>query len=197
MVNDLRGLRELRLWHIAVGGAVLLVISLYQLYDVIGERRDRSDVVAHGRDAQARVVRATGIESVLIEWTDEGGRRLEAESRTGKVFARSNSGGTVAIKYDPASVRQPVILSEVPEREQVDAFWFRSSLFSHCRHCGSLCRCGLFDAARKAYASGRIAEIGRSAELWIDSRPHPEEPCAAAILRDARKRRAPQDEADA
>jgi hypothetical protein len=128
MVNDLRGLRELRLWHIAVGGAVLLVISLYQLYDVIGERRDRSDVVAHGRDAQARVVRATGIESVLIEWTDEGGRRLEAESRTGKVFARSNSGGTVAIKYDPASVRQPVILSEVPEREQVDAFWFRSSL---------------------------------------------------------------------
>jgi hypothetical protein len=117
------------LWHVAAGGAVLLVISLYQVYDVIGEQWDRSDVLAHGRDAQARVVRATGLESVLIEWTDEGGRQLKAESRTGKVFARSSSGRTVPIKYDPALIREPVILSEVPEREQFDAFWLRSSLF--------------------------------------------------------------------
>ena len=129
MMNDLSWLRELRLWHFAVGGAVLVVISLYQIYGVIGEQWDRSDVIARGRDAQARVVRATGLESVLIEWTDEAGRQLQAESRTGKPFARSSSGRTVAIKYDPALTREPVILSEVPEREQVDAFWLRSSLF--------------------------------------------------------------------
>jgi hypothetical protein len=129
MINNLSGLRELRLWHITVGGAVLLVISLYQLYGVIGEQWDRSNVIARGRDAQARVVRATGLESVLIEWTDEGGRQLKAESRTGRSFARSNSGRTVAIKYDPALTREPVILSEVPEREQGDAFWLRSNFF--------------------------------------------------------------------
>jgi hypothetical protein len=67
------------LWHFAAGGAVLLVISLYQVSGVIGEQWDRSDVIARGRDAQARVVQATGLESVLIEWTDEGGRQLSRE----------------------------------------------------------------------------------------------------------------------
>ena len=129
MMTDLSALRGLRWWHFAVGGALLLGISLYQVYDVTGEQRDRSDVIARGRDAQARVVRATGLESVLIEWTDEGGRQLKAESRTGKALARSSSGRTVAIKYDPALTREPVILSEVPEREQFDAFWLRSNLF--------------------------------------------------------------------
>ncbi len=126
MLNDLRGLR----WgRFAVGGAVLLIISLYDAYSVVGEQWDRSDVLAHGRDAQARVVRATGLESVLIEWTAEGGRQLTAESKTGKAFARSSSGTTVLIKYDPALTQEPVILSEVPERERSDAFWLRSSLF--------------------------------------------------------------------
>jgi hypothetical protein len=46
MMSNLSGLR---LWHFAVGGAVLLVISLYQLYGVIGEQWDRSDVIARGR----------------------------------------------------------------------------------------------------------------------------------------------------
>src|SRR5262249_12540370 len=96
---------------------------------VVGERWARSDVLAHGRDAEARVVRATGLESVLIEWTDEGGKHLAAESRTGRVFARSSPGTTVGIKYDPALIRQPVILSEVAERERIDAFWLQSSLF--------------------------------------------------------------------
>ena len=117
------------MWHFAVGGAVLLIFSLYHVYVVVGEQWDRSDVLAHGRDAQARVVRATGLESVLIEWTDESGRQLTAKSKTGKVFARSSLGTKVLIKYDPALIREPVILSEVPERERVDAFWLRSSLF--------------------------------------------------------------------
>ena len=122
-------LNDLRLWHLAVGGAVLLTISLYHVYGVVGEQWDRSDVLAYGRDAQARVVRATGLESVLSEWTDEGGRQLPAESKTGKAFARSSLGTMVLIKYDPALVLEPVILSAVPEREQFDAFWLRSSLF--------------------------------------------------------------------
>jgi hypothetical protein len=126
MLNDLRGLR---LWHLPVGGALLLIISLYQVYGVVGEQWDRSDVLAHGRDAQARVVRATGLESVLIEWTGEGGRQLTAESKTGRAFVRSSLGTTVLIKYDPALIREPVILSEVPERERFDAFSLRSSLF--------------------------------------------------------------------
>jgi hypothetical protein len=125
----LKDLSKLRLWHFLVGGALLLIISLYQVYGVVREQWDRSEVLAHGRDAQARVVRATGLESVLIEWTGEGSRQLTAESKTGKAFARSSSGITVPIKYDPALIREPVILSEVPERERFDAFWLRSSLF--------------------------------------------------------------------
>ena len=126
MLNDLRGLR---LGHVAVGGAVLLIIGLHNAYGVVREQWNRSDVLAHGRDAQARVVRATGLESVLIEWTDEGGRQQTAESKTGKVFARSSLGATALIKYDPALILEPIILSEVPEREKSDAFWLRSSLF--------------------------------------------------------------------
>jgi hypothetical protein len=121
--------KGLRLGPFLLGGAWLLIISLSDLYGVVLEQWDRTDVLAHGRYAQARVVRATGVESVLIEWTDEGGRPLTAESRTGKSFARSSSGATVPIKYDPALTREPVILSEVREREETDAFRLRSSLF--------------------------------------------------------------------
>jgi uncharacterized protein DUF3592 len=126
MRNGLTGLRS---WHFAVGGAVLLFIGLYHVHGIIAEQWDRSDVLAHGREAQARVVRATGLEAVLIEWTDEGGRQRTAGSKTGKAFARSSVGTTTLIKYDPALIREPVILSEVPERERLDAFWLRSSLF--------------------------------------------------------------------
>ena len=125
----LRALRWPRWWHVAAGGAVLLIVALYQVQDVVRERWDRSDVLAHGRDAQARILRATGLESVQIEWTGEGGKPLTAESRTGRAFALSHVGMTVPITYDPSSVRQPVILSEVPERERLNAFWLRSSLF--------------------------------------------------------------------
>jgi hypothetical protein len=125
----MKDLSQLRWWHFPVGGALLLITSLYDLYGVVGEQWNRSDVLAHGRDAQARVVRATGLESVLIEWTDEGGRQLTAESKTGPVFAQGSSGITVLIKYDPALIRKPVILSQVPERERFDAFWLQSDLF--------------------------------------------------------------------
>jgi len=41
MLNDLR---ELRWSHFLVGGAMLLIIRLYQVYGVVGEQWDRSDV---------------------------------------------------------------------------------------------------------------------------------------------------------
>src|ERR1700744_6060453 len=106
MLNNPSGLG---LWSVVVGGALLGVISLWQVIGVVSEQRDRSEVLAHGRNAQARGVRATGLDSVLIEWTGEGGSQLTAESKTGKVFARSGPGTTVPIKYDPALIRAPII----------------------------------------------------------------------------------------
>jgi hypothetical protein len=125
----MKDLSQLRWWHFPVGGALLLITILCDLYGVVGEQWNRSDVLAHGRDAQARVVRATGLESVLIEWTGEGGRQRTAEIKTGAVFAQGSSGITVLIKYDPALIRKPVILSQVPERERFDAFWLQADLF--------------------------------------------------------------------
>jgi hypothetical protein len=121
--------RELRLWHFGLGGAVLLFFGLCHIYGVVREQWDRTEVLAHGNDAQARVIRNTGPESVLIEWTGEDGRQVTADSKAGKEFARTGVGATVRIKYYPAVKRPPLILSELAERERVNAFWLRSSLF--------------------------------------------------------------------
>ncbi|MBN9061912.1 MAG: hypothetical protein BGP06_11930 [Rhizobiales bacterium 65-9] len=126
----LAGFKNLRWPHFAVGAALLTGVSLNQMYSVVRERADRADVLAHGREAQARVLKETGVESVLLEWIDEDGRRRTGESNTGKPFARTSSGATAAIKYDSASNRNPVILSEVPERERVNDYWFESSLWT-------------------------------------------------------------------
>jgi hypothetical protein len=125
MPHDPRGWE---LWRFAAGGVVLLIIGLYNICDAVRERSDRSDVIAHGNDAQAHVLRATGLESVLIEWTDQNGKPLTTDSKVGKPFARTSSGATVAIKYDPQAVRGPVILSQAEERERINSFWLRSSL---------------------------------------------------------------------
>jgi hypothetical protein len=154
MLNDLSGLR---LWHFSVGGALLLIITLYQLYGVVGDQWDRSYVLAHGHDAQARVVRAIGIESVLIEWAGEGRRQLTAGSKTGKAFARNSLDTTVQIKYDPALIRDPVILSEVPEREQVDAFWLRSSLIL-VAGLAAVCAAAIFSMLRVRRAQRQIVD---------------------------------------
>jgi hypothetical protein len=150
----LSGLKQLTSWHFLVGGALLLIISLYQVYDVVSEQWDRSDVLTHGRDGQARIVRATGLESVLVEWTGVGNRQLTAESKTGRAFARSSLGTTVPIKYDPALIREPVILSEVPERERLDAFWLKSSLFA-VTGLAAICVIAVFSMLRVRRDAGR------------------------------------------
>lgn len=114
---------------IACGAALLLVTSLFLIRDALDERQNRVDLLAHGRDTQARVTQSAGPESVLIEWTDETGKQLRAESRTGKPFARTHVGRMVAIKYDPDGlIREPLILSEASERERVNTFWIQSSI---------------------------------------------------------------------
>lgn len=105
--------RKLRWWHFPVAGAMLLIMALGGLSSDFRESWDRSDVLAHGRDADARVVGPAGLQAVTLEWTDQNGQRLTAQSKTGKLFARTSSGTTVPIKYDPTLVRMPVILSQV------------------------------------------------------------------------------------
>lgn len=114
---------------IACGAALLLAIGLFLIRDALDERRNRVDLLAHGRDAQALVTQAAGPESVLVEWTGKNGKQLGAESRTGKPFARTQVGRMVPIKYDPDGlIREPVILSEASERERINTFWIQSSI---------------------------------------------------------------------
>jgi hypothetical protein len=113
---------KLRWWHFPVAVAVLLIMTLSGIYIEVRESWDRSEVLAHGRDAEARVVGAAGIQAVTLEWTDQNGQQFTAQSKTGKMFARTSSGTTVPIKYDPTLVRMPVILSQVSVLDPGD-YW--------------------------------------------------------------------------
>jgi len=107
-----------------IGAPLLLIVSLYGLYGSMVDRRDRNDVVVHGKAAQARVVQSSGLESVLVVWTDSAGARRTGQAWTGKPFARqAQAGQEVAIKYKGDPALQPVILSQAPERERVNAWW--------------------------------------------------------------------------
>jgi len=111
-------------WWVFFGVPVLLVISLYGLYSHGTERQHRHEVVTLGTQTTARVVKSSGIESVLVTWTDLGGRSQTAEAWTGKPFARlARAGQDVAIKYVPKSTLEPVILSEAAERDRVNEWW--------------------------------------------------------------------------
>jgi len=115
-------------WRSA-GAPLLLVISLYGLYGHVAEREHRHEIIAHGREAEARVLMSAGAESVLIEWDDSSGTRKMAATWTGKPFARlARPGQGVAIKYDTASALEPVILSEVAERDRVNDWWINANI---------------------------------------------------------------------
>src|SRR5262249_46765321 len=103
-------------------------ISLYGLYGHVMERQHRNDVLARGEEAKARVVRSSGVESVVVTWTDASGRERSAETWVGKPFARQGVGNTVTIKYLPGADPEPVILSEAAERERVNEWWIRTNL---------------------------------------------------------------------
>jgi hypothetical protein len=114
-------------WRFA-GAPLLLLISLYGLYSHGMERQHRHEVMTHGTQATARVVKSSGIESVRITWTNLGGRPQTADAWTGKPLARlARAGQDVAIKYVPESTLEPVILSEAAERDRVNEWWIESN----------------------------------------------------------------------
>jgi hypothetical protein len=114
-------------WRLA-GAPLLLLISFYGLYGHVMERQHRHNVLAHGVEAKARVVRSSGVESVVVTWTDAGGRERSAQTWVGKPFARQGVGETVTIKYLPGAHSEPVIPSEAAERERVNEWWIRTNL---------------------------------------------------------------------
>jgi hypothetical protein len=119
---------RMSLWRIA-GAPLLVIISLYGLAGHMLERRHRVEVVAHGREAEAQVVKSSGLESVLVKWTDSSGQHRTADAWTGKPFARqARAGQRVAIRYDADQAMEPVILSEAAERERVNAWWISADL---------------------------------------------------------------------
>jgi len=108
-------------WWVFSGVPLLLLIGLYGVYSHGMERQHRHEVVRHGVQTTARVVKSSGIESVLVTWTNLGGRSQTADAWTGKPFARlARAGQDVAIKYVPESTLEPVILSEAAERDRVN-----------------------------------------------------------------------------
>jgi hypothetical protein len=111
-------------WWYFSGVPLLLVISLYGLYSHDTERQHRREVETHGTQTTGRVVKSSGIESVLVTWTDRDGRSQTADAWTGKPFARlARPGQDVAIKYMPESTLEPVIMSEAAERDRVNEWW--------------------------------------------------------------------------
>ena len=115
-------------WWIFVGIPWLLVISLCLLYSHWMERQHRHEVMTHGVQTTARIIRSSSIESVRVTWADSGGRAEMADAWTGKPFARmARAGQDVAIKYVPESMLDPVILSEAAERDRVNEWGIKSS----------------------------------------------------------------------
>jgi hypothetical protein len=115
-------------WWCLAGLPLLLLISLFGVYSHWMERQHRYEVLTHGTQANARLIKSSGPDSVLITWTDLTGRPRTVEAWTGKPFARlAHAGQEVAIKYIPDSAVEPVILSEAAERDRVDAWWIGSN----------------------------------------------------------------------
>ena len=116
-------------WWVFSGVPLLLLIGLYGVYSHGMERQHRHEVVRHGVQTTARVVKSSGIESVLVTWTNLGGRSQTADAWTGKPFARlARAGQDVAIKYVPESTLEPVILSEAAERDRVNDWWINANI---------------------------------------------------------------------
>lgn len=98
-------------WRLA-GVPLLLLISVYGLYSHAMERQHRIQVLTHGSQTDARIVKSSGIESVRVAWTDSSGQPRTADAWTGKPLARlARAGQVVAIKYLPGATLGPVILS--------------------------------------------------------------------------------------
>jgi hypothetical protein len=110
-----------------IGLVLLLIASLWDLYGNVVEQRHRHEVLANGKEAMALVLTSSGLQSVILSWTDFDGRSRTGEARTRKQVSsdRRFVGERVAIKYldDPSFA--PVILSEAGDRERENQGWGR------------------------------------------------------------------------
>src|SRR5579863_8376558 len=84
-----------------IGLALLLIGSLWSLYGNIVEQWHRDAVLARGKEASALVVKSSGLQSVILSWTDFDGQSRTGEARTRKQVSsdRRFVGEHVAIKY--------------------------------------------------------------------------------------------------
>ena len=80
-------------------------------------------MLAHGAEAIALVESSSGLESVVLGWTDSASHARTGEAWTRKqVSGRRFVGNRVAIKYVDDPAVKPVILSEVAAREWSNEF---------------------------------------------------------------------------
>jgi hypothetical protein len=117
-------------FNFLAGIPFLLIISLCSLYWNLVEQKHRAVVLANGKDARASLQRVLNSESVIVDWRDSAGAPRTGQAYTGKPFARLfRDRHDIAIKYDANFVLEPVILSEVAERDRVNRFWIMSDLW--------------------------------------------------------------------
>jgi hypothetical protein len=106
---------------------IILVMIFYPLYGHFGERQNRREVLAGGRDAIALIERSAGLQSVMLAWVDSNGQARIGEARTRKqVSGREFAGKHVAIQYADDPAVMPVIISEIADREwtnEFELFW--------------------------------------------------------------------------
>jgi hypothetical protein len=74
-------------WWCLAGLPLLLLISLFGLYSHGMERQHRHEVLTHGTQANARLIKSSGPDSVLITWTDLTGRPNPDYASSLKKFA--------------------------------------------------------------------------------------------------------------
>jgi hypothetical protein len=114
----------------AIGLALLLIASLWDLYGNFVEQRHRHEALSNGKDATALVLASSGLQSVTLSWTDSNGQSRTGEAQTRKQVSsdRRFVGERIAIKFldDPSFA---VIPSEAEERENENNFWIRSDLW--------------------------------------------------------------------
>jgi len=77
------------------------------------------------------VLKSSGLQSVILSWADFDGQLRTGEARTRKQVSRDRRfvGERVAIKYLVDPPFEPVILSEIEDRERENHFWINSSLW--------------------------------------------------------------------
>ena len=103
-----------------------LLATLVLLYGHLSEQRARRLVLSEGLTASAMVRGPSDLQYVTVNWTDDAGRQRSGTAWTRKGFTRPLKAGAATpqlnIKYVSENNIDPVILSEVAEREWANKF---------------------------------------------------------------------------